>query len=116
MITVEDGLREDSRGIYGSQKPVEVEVYGFAFRDWLSDDEIITNLSVTVPSGLTKVGEMINAEPINDPLHGSFPANTVGLVWITGGTPGTEYALSFQITTNSTPARIKVFDLRVKIK
>jgi len=116
VITVEDGLREDSRGIYGTQKPVDIDVYGFAFRDWLLEGELIDSIAVTVPAGLTKIGELLNTEPINDPVQGTFPTNTVVLVWITGGVVNTEYTLLFRVITDSSPARDKTFELRIKIK
>lgn len=60
--------------------------YSFDWTDWLGTNETITATSWTVPAGLTKVSEAFSAY--------------VSTCRISGGTAGTGYTVTCQITTN----------------
>lgn len=55
--------------------------------DWLSPEEVITAHEVTVSAGIT----LISSNTIN--------AGTAVLVWISGGTEGSDYEIKCQIET-----------------
>lgn len=60
--------------------------YSFDWTDWLGDSETIIATSWTVPAGLAKVSESYSAY--------------VSTCRISGGTVGTSYTVTCQITTN----------------
>lgn len=64
--------------------PDSVLDYVFNWADWLDTDTIASS-SVTVPSGITKDSDT------ND--------TTTATVWLSGGTSGTEYAVTNRIVT-----------------
>lgn len=60
--------------------------YSVDWTDWLADGETISNVSWTVPSGLTKTTEGISGG--------------ICTAWLMGGTLGTLYIVVCTITTN----------------
>lgn len=74
--------------------------YGFDWANWLATGETITGAVWTVPSGITKSDE-------------DFDADTT-LVWLTGGTLGTNYNISCRITTSD--GRIDDRTLIIKVR
>lgn len=64
--------------------PTSVVDFSLELEDWLDGDAIDT-LSVTVPAGITKDSEVI--------------AGTELIVWLSGGTVGTDYVVNYEWTT-----------------
>ena len=65
--------------------PVAILEYGFNWRNWLQDGETISSYSVTVPDGITLVTSSNDGQIVKAKLS--------------GGTLGTTYSVSYQIST-----------------
>ncbi|WP_020474565.1 phage fiber-tail adaptor protein [Zavarzinella formosa] len=74
--------------------------YQIDWSDWL-DDETIAVSVWTVPAGIIQYGSATNTA-------------TSATIWLTGGTPGTDYSIVNQITT--TEARINQQTLKLLIR
>jgi len=62
--------------------------FGFDWTEWLSEGELISSASVTISaSSLTKLSE-------------SFTSTGSVIVWVSGGTSGSRYSLTCQITSS----------------
>ena len=88
----------DRNFYYGEMKkliadPDSVIDYTFNFRKfgWLQADESIDSHVITPEAGLTIDNSSDSADDV--------------IVWMSGGTPGTNYDLECEITTDSTPPR-----------
>lgn len=78
--------------------PDAVLTYGIAWGDWLAGRTLST-AAWTVPAGLVKGVESINAAPLVDDDGTSHAAGTVALVKLSGGTAGLSYTVSCRVTT-----------------
>src|SRR5512133_895271 len=67
--------------------PQAIVDYGFDWEAWLGVGETITNHTVTVSAGITKDSTSIVSETV--------------VVWLSGGTLGSEYTVNCQITTSA---------------
>ena len=76
--------------------------YTLDWSGWLDGDEEITAVDVVADSSIT-----VDAE--------SFTATTT-TAWVSGGAVGRTNEVQFTITTDSTPARVDVRTLRLRIK
>ncbi|WP_020476264.1 phage fiber-tail adaptor protein [Zavarzinella formosa] len=74
--------------------------YQIDWSDWLEDDTIAAS-AWTVPAGIAQYGSATNTA-------------TSATIWLTGGTPGTDYFIVNQITT--TEARINQQTLKLLIR
>lgn len=61
--------------------------YGLDWSGWLQDSETISTAVWTVPTGITKSSQQ--------------ESSTETVIWLSGGTAGTNYNLSCKITTSS---------------
>lgn len=71
--------------------PDAVLDYGFDWTDWLTDTEVISTSTWTVPTGIT--------------MDSDSETTTATKVWLSGGTAGTTYTITNKIVTDSSPAR-----------
>lgn len=74
--------------------------FGVDWEDWLASGETISSSSWTVESGITKDSD-------------SF-TDTVATAWLSGGTAGTTYTLTNEITTSSSRTDNRTILVRVK--
>lgn len=63
-----------------------------AVSDWLASGEGIASHTITAQAGMT--------------VDASAEANGIVTVWLSGGTSNTDYLITCQITTDSSPARV----------
>ena len=61
--------------------------YGFDWSEWLSTGETLSSATWTVPSGITQVSDLITTDD--------------SVIWLSGGTAGTNYYVACKITTSS---------------
>jgi len=73
--------------------------YGFDWTDWLAGDTISAS-AWTLPTGLTD--------------YSDSNTTTSTTIWITGGTHGTDYLITNQITTAG--ARIKQRSIKIMVR
>lgn len=59
--------------------------------------ETISTATWTVPTGITKDSSNQSAVTINGISYG---VNTVATIWLSGGTAGTDYSITCEITTS----------------
>jgi hypothetical protein len=60
--------------------------YGFDLSDWLATGETVSALIVSADTGITVQSQNFTS--------------TLIVAWLTGGTPGENYAVHFQFSTN----------------
>jgi hypothetical protein len=90
---------------YSKHPDAELD-YGFRVRTWLAGDGIdATEWTVSTVGG----------DP--NPLVGSddFADGTKVGIWLRGGTHGNLYTITCQLTTDSTPARVKLWSLDILV-
>lgn len=68
---------------------------GGAEADWLTSGESIASYTITADTGITVVSDSLT------------DSNKSVTVWLSGGTAGQRYKVVCQITTDSSPTRIK---------
>lgn len=66
--------------------PSAVLDYSYDWSLWLQESEVISSASWTVPPGINKQSE--------------DNSTTLSTVWLSGGTAGTDYTVTCQVTTN----------------
>lgn len=81
------------------KNPVAVRTYGLAWENDLNPGDLLAAVSWTVPSGLSKISEGINATPITDRSGNVYPPATVALIRVSGGAAGRNYRMECHITT-----------------
>ncbi|WP_148310928.1 phage fiber-tail adaptor protein [Nocardia brasiliensis] len=91
----------DYRFVWGQGRPTE-RVPGEV--PWLDDGETISSFEVTVPAGLT-----IESQEATDD-------SSAVLVWLSGGTAGTEYEVRCRITTSASRTDVRRMTLSVEAR
>jgi hypothetical protein len=79
--------------------PQAILDYGFDWTDWLDEHETISSVTWTVPSGITKVSQT--------------ESSTEALIWLSGGTAGTNYDVVCHIVTSATRADDRTMTIKV---
>jgi hypothetical protein len=88
-----------------TKQPTEVLDYDFLLADWFgTTGDTALSFTVTVPTGITLQSSSV------------YSGNTIIKLWISGGVDGITYKFSINVTTASTPARVKQIDFLVKVK
>lgn len=80
--------------------PAALRTYGIYWGELLAPGETITSVSWAIPAPLAKVSESVNAAPISEDTD-TYPAGTVALVRLSGGTAGQNYNCICHITSTS---------------
>ncbi len=73
---------------------------GIWWQDVIERGDTLSSATWTVPTGLTKVSEGINAAAMIDEGV-TYPAGHVATVRISGGTAGTDYTIVCRVTTGA---------------
>lgn len=87
---------------YMRHDPDAVLDYKFDWSAWLSDGDTIVDHEVKVPAGVTKVSSAVDE------------SQTAVVVWLSGGSAGTTYAVTCQITTEG--GRTDERSIRLKVE
>lgn len=74
--------------------------YRFDWAAWMETGDTISAAAVTVPAGLTETAETFD--------------DTSVTVWVSGGTTGTDYQVTCQITTTAGRVDERTITLRVR--
>ena len=78
--------------------PTDILTIGLWWPDVIARGDTLAAVSWTVPTGLTKVSEGINATALVDSGK-TYPIGQVSLVRLSGGTANTEYTVACTLTT-----------------
>ncbi len=95
-----EGFLISAAGAWIRKDPDALLWYGIALDTWLPDGATLQSIAWTVPAGLTKVNQMINAAPLTVGDR-TYAANTVGLVRLSGGTHGSDYTCVLHFVTST---------------
>ena len=88
------------RTTYYTKDPNAVLDYVIDWSDWLGASETISSSAFTVATGLTKDSES--------------DTDTTAIVWLSGGTAGTDYLVTCRITTNQARTDDRSVTIRVR--
>lgn len=80
--------------------PGAVLDYGFDWSDWLGTTETISTSTWTIPTGITKISDS--------------KTDTLTIIWISGGTHGTNYPIVNHIRTNANREDERTHILKVR--
>ncbi len=111
-------FQRDAAGWWVYADPSSDLDYGIALKDWLQAGEVVSAAAWTVPAGVLKHDEAINAAPITDKTGVVHPIGTVASVWLKpdiGAVVGTGYTVTCRLTTSSLPPRIDERSFRLVI-
>jgi len=76
---------------------------------WLAPGEQVVSLTVSADPGLTVQSSSIGT-------NASGVAGALLIAWLSGGTVGTTYNVSYTFTTNSTPPRTDVRSMQIQVQ
>ena len=85
IVYIEYENRGTMRNRWPVKDPDAILDYQSDWELWLGEDDTLASSTFDVPSGLTKESESYT--------------DTVATVWLSGGSPGTTYAITHTITT-----------------
>lgn len=108
MVTA---FKSDGVGPWIEKDPEAVLDYHLPWAAWL-DGDTLSSVTWTVPAGLTKDSQSINASSVT--IDGTtHAANTVATVWLSGGTAGNDYTVECKVVTAGGRTDERSFRVRV---